>query len=89
MEYLKDVRIRLDEIDREIIRLFTERMKISEEVAKIKSENNLPVFDEKREKEKLSRCCDMVSPEDRAETMEFMQFLMDKSKEKQRKIIEK
>ena len=89
MEYLKGVREELDKIDSKMIDLFLKRMKISEEVAKIKSENNLPVFDYEREKQKLIHSVEHVNLEEKDDVREFMQFLMDKSKQKQHKILEK
>lgn len=85
MEFLKDVRIKLDKIDSEMIALFIERMEISKEVARIKSKNGLPVFDAEREKQKLLHSVHGIKDTDREDVLEFMQFLMDKSKERQRK----
>ena len=42
---LSDYRKRLDEIDEEILHLFTERMDIAVEIASWKQENSLPVLD--------------------------------------------
>ena len=52
---LSDYRKRLDEIDEEILHLFSERMDIAVEIASWKQENSLPVLDARREKEKLQR----------------------------------
>ena len=51
MEELKDLRKKIDEIDRDIVRLIDERMKVSVKVGEIKKKNNAPIFDPKREKE--------------------------------------
>ena len=50
---LKDFRNRIDLIDDEIIRLFAERMKISEEIASYKLSKGLAVYDARREEEKF------------------------------------
>ena len=50
---LSDYRQKLDQIDDQILSLFTERMDIAAEIAAWKRENSLPVLDVKREKEKL------------------------------------
>ncbi len=52
---LKDIRTEIDEIDDRIVELFTRRMSCSEEVARYKAENNMPIFNEKREDEILQR----------------------------------
>ena len=49
------LRTQIDSIDDEIVRLFEERMKISEEVANFKIETGKPVFDKQREEEKLAK----------------------------------
>ncbi len=46
-------REKLDQIDAEILRLFTERMDVAGEIAGRKKENSLPVLDVRREREKL------------------------------------
>lgn len=43
-------RSKIDEIDYEIIKLFQERMALVANIAKYKEENNLPIFQEDREK---------------------------------------
>ena len=60
---LSDYRKRLDEIDEEILHLFTERMDIAVEIASWKQENSLPVLDARREKEKLQHIEEMSDPE--------------------------
>ena len=54
MRDLKDVRTDINETDKEIIKLFERRMDLSKEVALYKAKNSLPVFDSKREAEKLA-----------------------------------
>ena len=52
---ITEARKNIDKIDEELIFLFEKRMKISAEIAQYKRENNLPVFDEKREIEILKK----------------------------------
>ena len=47
------LRQRIDEVDRQLVALFTERMDISAGVAQYKREHGKPVFDAVREREKL------------------------------------
>lgn len=50
---LSELRSQIDNIDSDILRLFSERMKVCEMVADYKRKNNLPVFQKGREKELL------------------------------------
>lgn len=50
---LSEYRARIDVIDDEMVRLFAERMEVAAGIAAYKKENNLPVLDMRREKEKL------------------------------------
>lgn len=47
---LKDLRIELDKIDKELAELFEKRMEVIENVRIVKLENNLPILDANREK---------------------------------------
>lgn len=51
---LSQYRERIDSIDRELIRLFTERMNIAHGIAEYKVEHHLPVLDAARERAKLA-----------------------------------
>ncbi len=53
MKDLMELRDEIDRIDNRIVELYEERMKVSEEVAEYKIQNNRPVFDKEREKNKL------------------------------------
>ncbi|HII67900.1 MAG TPA: chorismate mutase [Thermococcaceae archaeon] len=55
MERLHKLRKRIDEIDEQITELLEERARIAKEIGEIKKELNLPIRDEKREKEVLKR----------------------------------
>ncbi|MDR2941103.1 MAG: chorismate mutase [Treponema sp.] len=50
---LQELRKQIDEIDDSLVRLFQQRMDVSAEIARYKKENNLPVHDPAREREKL------------------------------------
>ena len=51
MSLLDEAREKINGIDREIARLYEERMRAVADVAKYKAEHSLPIFDEKRERE--------------------------------------
>ena len=55
MNLLDESRKKINEIDKEMARLFEERMKAVMDVLKYKKQHNLPVFDEKREIELIKR----------------------------------
>ena len=50
---LNDYRQQIDEIDEELLQLFVRRMEIAAGIAAYKKENELPVLDRRREREKL------------------------------------
>ncbi len=49
------MRIRVDEVDGELIRILNERARIVQEIMAIKAEAGAPVYDPKREEEILRR----------------------------------
>ena len=54
---LQDLRKQIDEVDDDLVRLFQMRMDISAEIARYKQQHNIPVYDPKREQQKL---CDLA-----------------------------
>ena len=51
---LQQLRLKIDEIDEELIRLFLRRLSLSAEVAKFKYKSNIPIHDSNREQQKLN-----------------------------------
>lgn len=45
MNLMQESRVRINEIDDQLVKLFEERMHVVENVAKYKAENNMSVFD--------------------------------------------
>ena len=84
---LSDYRKRLDEIDEEILHLFSERMDIAVEIASWKQENSLPVLDSRREKEKLQRIEEMSDPELSDYSFTLFSMLMELSRSRQNRIL--
>ncbi len=68
-------RDRIDAIDEQLVKLFSERMEVAKEIAAYKKENHLPVLDMKREKEKL-RAVEEASPEEVKEYSRLLYQLM-------------
>ena len=84
---LSEYRNKLDSIDEEILRLFSERMNIAAEIASWKQENSLPVLDVRREKEKLQRIEEMSDPELSDYTFTLFSMLMELSRSRQHRIL--
>ena len=51
MKDLSQIRLELDDIDRQLVRLFEERMLLSRQVAQYKIAKGLPVLDAQRERQ--------------------------------------
>ena len=60
---LDELRVQIDDIDHELVRLFTERMNISAQVADYKRENNLPIYVPSRERAILQKVAEQAGPE--------------------------
>ena len=83
---LDELRAKIDLTDKEIIRLFEERMKIAKEIGDYKKDNNLPVLDVIREKHKLSEIVDLTSDEFKSYTSVLYSLLFELSRSYQGKI---
>lgn len=89
MNKIEKARTTINKIDKEIALLFQERMKAVEEVISYKIENNLPIFDEKREKEVIQKNSSLIQEEKyKKYYIEFIQMMMDISKNYQKDILQ-
>lgn len=52
---LNELRVRIDDINHQMVKLFVERMNVSMDIARYKTENGLPVLDKERERAILNR----------------------------------
>ena len=59
MADIDDYRNRIDEIDKEITKLFEERMDTVINIANYKKDNNLPIFNRDREDEVIEKNIDI------------------------------
>ncbi len=84
---LNEARNKIDVIDDEMTRLFTERMAIAREIAAYKSEHKLPVFDRERERAVINRIEDKVGPELESYANVLYSTLMDVSRSYQHRSI--
>jgi chorismate mutase len=58
-ERVRELRERVDEVDRELIRALNERARIVQEIMALKTEAGAPVYDPKREEEILQRVVEL------------------------------
>ena len=60
---LQELRMKIDEIDSELVKLFQQRMDVAADVAVYKRQNHLPVLDMAREREKQAALAEMARPD--------------------------
>lgn len=58
---INEIRAQIDNIDDQIVDLFSERLKLCKTIGSLKKKKNLPVFNELREQEILNRISKKVS----------------------------
>lgn len=81
---IKELRRIIDNIDSKIIKLFEERMETSLKIAKYKKENDLPIYNKKREDEVIANNLEKVKNKElKKYTEDLLKFLMDESKKYQ------
>ena len=83
------LREEIDAIDKEMLALFERRMQVSTDIAEYKRVNNLPVYDGKREREKIASVAEAASDGMKDYAKNFMTELMDFSKCYQRQVLNK
>lgn len=90
MATLEELRIQLDEIDDQIVRLYEERMKVCENVGAYKVKSGKKVLDKQREKNKLADVASKVSDEfNKKGVQELYEQLMSMSRKLQyRQLVE-
>ena len=82
---LGEIRKRIDQIDRKLVELIEERLEIVKEVALYKKENNMKIFDRKREEEVIDKNLSNVKNEELKHYIEIiLKDIMDSSKEYQK-----
>lgn len=86
---IEQLRKEIDAIDKEMLELFEKRMQVSTQIAEYKRVNNLPVYDGKREREKIARVGEVASEGMKDYAKNFMTELMDFSKCYQRQVLNK
>lgn len=85
MKDLAECRAEIDRVDRELLRLFEERMEICQEVAQYKAAHGLATYDPGREQAVLDGLAEKTTPELLPYAQKLWQTLMDLSKDFQRR----
>ncbi|MBP3305297.1 MAG: chorismate mutase [Oscillospiraceae bacterium] len=60
---MNELRGQIDNIDEQLVKLFTQRMDVSARIAAYKKENSMPIFVPAREREKLANAAKLAGPE--------------------------
>lgn len=88
MNELEACRKEIDEIDKELVDLFERRMKIAVRVAEYKKKNNLPIFNEAREKQVIEKNIGILKEKSYADlTRKFFNNLMELSRSLQENLL--
>ena len=83
MTDLKDLRVRIDAIDSQIIDLFNERASVANEIGAYKRESGLPVLDRQRERQKVASAAAQADPDLKTHAQVLMELLMEASRTRQ------
>lgn len=86
---LEKIREQIDEVDKELIKLFEKRMSLSEEVARVKISEGLPVLNKGREDEIIRKLTEGLSDEDTKAVTALYQKIFEISRERQTDMMEK
>ena len=85
---LSECRQKLDRIDSQIMQLFMERQAVSAEVAAYKAASGKAVLDRARERQKIQRATELVSPELASYATVLQTVLMEASRDAQHQLLE-
>ena len=89
MKSLEESRAAIDQVDREIVRLFEERMMLCRDVAKYKIAHGMAILDRSREEQVLDSRCAMLEDAYWAPALrEMFEQLMALSRAEQQKMVE-
>ena len=80
-------REKIDEIDKQFVKLFADRMQVSAEIAAYKKEHGLPVLDARREREKISSMIEQTPDALRDYTPLLYSLIMEMSRGYQHRLI--
>jgi len=84
---LQELRLQIDAVDDELIRLFYRRLDIAAEIAGYKRRHNLPVYDPERERQKLQDLSQKSKEGHEAHISALFSLLFEISRAEQEKIL--
>lgn len=83
-EKLDEIREEIDEIDANMIKLFTRRMRLADDIAEVKREGNISLINYEREEKVVQNAIDAAYPGLEGEAVTFVRSVMALSKSRQR-----
>ncbi len=86
---MDDYRNQINEIDRELVKLYTERMEVVKQIGNYKKENDLPIKDSRRERDLLDKIVEMAGEEYDNDLRSLYSVIFELSRSRQRKIMDK
>ena len=87
MNKLEEARIKINEADNMMAKIFEQRFMAVKKVLEYKKENGMAIFDPVREQEVIARNTALVSEELQPYYKEYLQMLMDISKKYQKDLL--
>ena len=87
MNKLEEARIKINEADSMMAKIFEQRFMAVKDVLAYKKENGMAIFDPVREQEVIARNTALVSEELQPYYKEYLQMLMDISKKYQKELL--
>lgn len=84
---LSEYRTKIDEIDRQLVALFTERMATAADIAAYKKAHHLPVLDAARERQKLRQIAELAPAALQNETQTLYRLLLALSRSYQNRLL--
>jgi len=84
---LKELRLQMDSIDQELVRLFAQRMDTAVQIAEYKRKNQLPVMDVIREREKLQSIYTMTPDAYKEYAVSLYSLLFELSRSNQHRVL--
>ena len=80
---LQEMREKIDAIDTDLVRLYTQRMETAREIGRYKRENHLPVMDSERERNLLNKVGEQAGEENEPGVRAMFSLLMEQSRTRQ------
>ncbi len=85
---LDEIRVVIDELDKEITTLLVKRMEVTDQVAEYKAKNGLPIYHPEREKAVIEKVSKLAGDKYAEHIALIYQCMMDESKKNQQKWME-